>query len=514
MTVETGFYYTDTDRNCVFKVMPSGQRYRWREESDLVGHAAGLIPSHVMTQAGRTLRVLFGLDELREKLVMQDADIDDRIIELYKVLLIHEHPVILRRARLRLTLDRVGDTYLDFLVAYEHHSQRFGLKLRRDVLEASIAAPSEMMDWTASSHTVSLFAEEARWVNIWRWSPQPAALEQLREQAGLIAEGRDLTMSPSDLGRMIDHLPRGSHLPAWAKQDLMTLYRYAKTTHQIKLQEKAFEARFGFEIESDWFTNQDTEDTDTLWQLLRALPDSHVEGNTKIRELRLDDISGGLYHPGTHDITIGTGLLGRQESLEDVVRHEVGHAVHEMNRPMVDAWLREHFGWNRFPPTNDGVDSWVAMMGGWQGLTGSQQREVRRLLITALGSGGVWSPAPIQPLPPDHPWYRDGFGPRLAQEASVAHWYGNYARWHRAGEWAFFMNYWYKCFFAVHVRTLDLVAKLPSDYAAMSDAEFFAELYAVYYDIDDPVRPNLPSATIEWLSANLGAPEPGAPAAE
>lgn len=64
---------------------------------------------------------------------------------------------------------------------------------------------------------------------------------------------------------------------------------------------------------------------------------------------------------------------------------------------------------------------------------------------------------------------------------------------------------------AIDEGALELVGQMPSNYAAMSHFEFFAELYALYYDLDDPLRVNVPAPTAEWLDANIGPPEPGAP---
>jgi hypothetical protein len=46
----------------------------------------------------------------------------------------------------------------------------------------------------------------------------------------------------------------------------------------------------------------------------------------------------------------------------------------------------------------------------------------------------------------------------------------------------------------------------------MSHYEFFAELYALYYDLDDPKRPAIPQDVAQWLDGNIGAPEVNAPA--
>ena len=57
---------------------------------------------------------------------------------------------------------------------------------------------------------------------------------------------------------------------------------------------------------------------------------------------------------------------------------------------------------------------------------------------------------------------------------------------------------------AVDDTTLALVDRMPSNYAAMSPYEFFAELYALYYDREDPHRNAIPSHIATWLSGTLG----------
>ncbi|MDQ4134964.1 MAG: hypothetical protein M3158_02140, partial [Pseudomonadota bacterium] len=264
-------------------------------------------------------------------------------------------------------------------------------------------------------------------------------------------------------------------------------------------------------LEDDWSQNADPHDIDTLWDLLKDLPDTNVEGNTKIREIQLGiGESGGFYQPGTNDISIGSAMLTHREAFEDVVRHEVGHAVHEMRTPLIDGWLAERFGWQTFGRTDSEIDRWVELMGGWGDLTSRQRRDVRDALRTALGHGSSWQPGPTPTLTPGHPWYDADFGPRLAFERTGANWYSNHNVWYRAGGKAFFLNYWYRTFVAVSEETLDLVSRMPDPYAAMSHYEFFAELYALHYDVEDD-RTAIPDDVAQWLDANIGAPEPGAP---
>jgi hypothetical protein len=147
-------------------------------------------------------------------------------------------------------------------------------------------------------------------------------------------------------------------------------------------------------------------------------------------------------------------------------------------------------------------------------LSGGERADVRQYLRTALGTGGSWQPGPPPAAPAGHPWYRSNFGPRLAFERSGAYWFQNYATWYRRGARAFFMNFWYRTFMAVDTKTLELVAKMPDAYASMSHFEFFAELYALYYDLDDPKRSVIPANVSKWIATNLGAPEAGAPMAD
>ena len=157
ITVEKPFYYTDLTRNTLFKVFPRGERYRWKETSRELDRASSFIPAAVADVEGRTLRVIFGMDELREKLVAQDAQLDDRVLELFKVLLLFEHPFLLKRSRLRLILDQVTENDLEFTAAYEHAPQRFRLRLPRRVTEELVNDPVRLQKWTKDSHNASVF---------------------------------------------------------------------------------------------------------------------------------------------------------------------------------------------------------------------------------------------------------------------------------------------------------------------------------------------------------------------
>ena len=512
MTVEKPFYYSDLDRNTFFKVLPSGERHLWKSASKDLETAANYFPEKISARDNRTLRVIFGMDELREKLVAQDVGIDDRIVELLKVFLVYEHPVLLRRARLRLVFDRVTEDAYEFTAAYEHHQQRFRLSIPSQIVNEIAAKPDDLKKWVKDAHpNSSIFELNDHWVNMWRWSPQPSALEQLKAYGEQLKAGQSIDMTSTSFQQMLDHLPRGNHLPAWAKQDLRLLFEFAKQNNLQSVEDDLFEVRFEIELEDDWSANDDPEDIDTLWKLLKDLPDSNVEGNTKIHEILLGDGGGGWYSPTSFDISIGSEELAHRERFEDVMRHEVGHAVHEINLQLVNGWLEKRFGWRVFGTSDSDIDEWIGLMGGWGNLTATEQKQVRQYLRTALGEGGSWQPGPTPTPSPGDPWYGSDFGPRLAFEKTGPYWFKNFKNWYRHDGRAFYLNFWYQTFIAVDTATLDLVGEMPDDYASMSHFEFFAELYALHYDLDDEKRDRIPADVSAWLVENIGSPEQNAP---
>ena len=94
--VEKEFFYTDFQRNQFFLVKPRFERHSWLEASAQLDRMLNRIPQTFKMDDGRQVRVIFGLAELREKLIATDAGIDDRMVELLKVLVIQDHPFRLK----------------------------------------------------------------------------------------------------------------------------------------------------------------------------------------------------------------------------------------------------------------------------------------------------------------------------------------------------------------------------------------------------------------------------------
>lgn len=346
------------------------------------------------------------------------------------------------------------------------------------------------------------------WARLWPGAHTPAAVAQLRVCADAVVKARWPDIESPGFVAMLAGLPRGARLSERARADLRTLLSFAKTKNHQKLQDDLFEIRFGFALDDAWWRNDDPDDIETLWRVLDALPETHATGNGWIREIDLapegDPKLAGSYSQATREISIAPTELGQPESLRRVIRHEVGHAVHASQEQVVTDWLGTRFGWRSFSLDDDGIDEWVRLAGGWGGLWEDDRRAVRAVLRAAVGPGSRWTPGPLPELTTTHPWHRPAFGPRLAFEQTGTDWYERYRSWHRVGGTAVFLNSWYATLMAVDLPTLDIVARMPRSFAAMSPKEFFAELYALYHDLDDRRRDDLPADVTAWMARTIG----------
>jgi hypothetical protein len=512
LAVERPFSYVDPDRNAVFFVQPRGARVGHRRDSARLAAAAAGLPPRLSAAKGRQARVVYGLDELREKLVAQDLALDDRVVELLKALVVYEHPFLMRRARLQLFLTGAEGDRLRFVAYHHNRNEGWEIRMPRTIADDLAGRERELRAWARGAHREPIFDLPDAWVNIRRWTLRYRPLEALRTFADAVRAGREIALEGEEFERMVKRLPRGNQLPGSAKQDLATLFEHAKRKGSEAAQEKLLEVRFGVELEDEWALNDRPNDIDTIWQLLASVPVTNVEGNTSLRDIQLVAGSGGVYFNGV--IEIGERELGRRESFEDVLRHEVGHAVHEEKDAIVTPWLEERFGWRVFRPTRTGIGEWVKLMGGWGDVAGRARDEIVQALQMAAGPGERWGPGRAPRPPSGHPWWGKDFGPRLAYERSGEDWFRNFRTWHRARGHAFFVNFWYGELMAVAAATLDeFVARMPDDYAAMSPHEFFAEIYALYYDQDDPMRRVVAddAEVSGWLDRHIGRWDPKSP---
>lgn len=516
LVIERPFYYSDPERSAVFLVLPRGERVNHSRDGETITAQKRSCQLINRGRVPKQLRVVYGLDELREKLVAQDAGLDDRHVELLKLFVLQEHPFLMGTPRLQLVLSESTLTQLGF-TAYHHNQPRsYSVQISRCLADSFLSQSDDVHQWVdQAGHQAKLFSPQRRWVNFRRWTTRYSALDALKAYATTVRAGGKIDLTSTDFATMCSQLPRAASLSSGAKADLQTLFNYAKQVKNEAAQDKLLEVRYGVTLEDEWATNRNTTDIDTIWNLLRNVPPNNIEGNVHLKEIDLVRGGGGTYQ-WSGVIQIGSAELAQKERFEDVLRHEVGHAVHADKAAVVDPWLQSEFGWQRFQPKAADIDAWVALMGGWNAwgpVTASQRVEMTNALAQALGNGASWDPGTRPSFPANHPWNRPGFGPRLAVEGSLANWYTTFDGWYRAKGLAFVLNYWYAELLVVKASTLDLIRQMPDNYAAMSHFEFFAELYALYYDADDPDRQRIPKKVATWLDSHIGKPVPAAPAA-
>jgi hypothetical protein len=516
-TVEKRFLYLDLERGSVIHVHPPNESYRWRQASAELDTDLAEIETHGVADKPSNKRVVFGIGELRDKLVAQDAKLDDRHIELAKVLALHEHPILLHRPRLRLFLNQARSDRIEFFAGYDHAQQAFTVSVPRFSFDR-LASGNTAQTWVKNSQQANLFDQPSdHWVSVRRWAPSNAVTDTLHTDAETVRAGQDIDLDSQDFKVMLANLPHGSQLTNSAKVDLRDIEKYAKSENRPDIEQALFKVRFGFDLDDEWGLNRETGDIDTLWDLLKDLPDTNVEGNAYIHEVILKPgDGGGLYNPSSDDIEV-TADPTSGDSFQNEMRHEVGHAVQQKldteKNSLVTNFLRDQFGWQAFPGTADGARQWVDLMDGWDNIAEADKPALCDTLVQGLGPGSSWSPPPAPNPPASSPWWRPDFGPRLALSGSLANWYSSNNKWYPKNGRAYFLNYWYDQFMVVNLAVLDFINnKMPWDYAAMSPSEFFAELYALYYRLDAADRPNIDQAIRAWFDTNVGAPRANAPA--
>ena len=517
--VEKKLFYMDRGRNTFFLVGTPRSRPDYRKGPKELGRILDQV--RVRGRRAAYTRTVFGLEELREKLVAQDATLDDRVVELMKGYIMEEHPVLMKRPRLRLVLEHVTTEQVAYTAMYDHNTDKFDIRMPRTIVERVLSNTSSIEKVFAEQHqSESIFAPApASWINFGRWSTGNDAVSLLRTFAEQARQHQPINAGAADFTRMLRGLPRGSQLSTAAKRDLRDLrdaFQRQTPPNEVAL-DKLFEIRFDKNLEDEWATNRSHDDISRIWNVLEALPPMNVEGNIKLRSLLVDVGQGGGLYQWSGDIELGDrDIETSPESFDSTVRHEVGHAVMAQSEAAISRWLTERFGWEFFDPKNDRrLDVWITMLWpNWPRESGRAQQEIRDAIRSALGRGSQWGPPPPPQLPADHLWNRPDFGPRLALAKSTTNWFDSNRDWQRAGDRAFFGNYWYAWPMSAGIAALDMVnGFMPSTYAAMSHYEFFAELYALYFDPSDPRRARIPADVIKWFEDRVGKPQTPSPAA-
>lgn len=519
-TVQKKLLYMHSSRNTFILVATPRSRPDYARGPEVLDKLLAQVPEPSVGAGGRFTRTVFGLEELREKLVAQDAGFDDRIVEVLKAYALGDHPVLMQRSRLRVVLESVDTATVRFTAFYDHDPERYEIRIERTIVDRVIANSDAIQATFAAVHQESSIfaAPPAAWINFGRWSPPIDASALLRSFAERARQGGPVDPASADFRRMLRDLPRGSHLSGVAKRDLRDLrdfFRQLQPPNEALL-DRLFEIRFDKGLEDEWAVNLATGDIPRIWDVLEALPPMNVEGNTKLLRINVNQYQGGGLYQWSGEIELGDAYIESAPAMFDsTVRHEIGHAVmahiDATRNGMATRWVGERFGWRYFDPKDSAqLEQWIQMMvPDWPNVPGETRRQIRDAVRASLGPGRSWGPPPPYQLPPGHLWNSPDFGPRLACERSTSNWFDSNRDWQRSadGSKTFFANYWYAWPMVVDTAALDMVnGFMPSTYAAMSYFEFFAELYALYFSPDDPRRQSIPDDVVAWFNANVGTP--------
>jgi hypothetical protein len=498
VSVEKTFFYADFSRGQFFLVLPRWDRLRWQAASHDLRAMMAHFPEFLVPSMKRKVRVVCGLAELREKLLVFDAEFDDRLVEMLKSLIQFEHPFLLQHPRLNIELDRVTADSVEFVATYDHRPERYRIGYPRRLIDDLFAYRGYLEESLQEMGKALDVPDEPDplWINHRRTAPHTWALVQLDRYAREIERNPRVVIDidSNQFEKMLQLLPRGSELSPGAKKDLLILRGWSGTQERKKnpgefLKEELWEIYFGKELKGGQAILK-PDAVERLWKVLDGLNGGDFEGNSYIDQIHLGLTgNGSFYKPSTDDIGIDRSALAKGQSydpswFEQVVLHEVGHGVHARHQIEVDKMLEQDFGWARYGTSQDGIDKWIKKMGGYPGgTTGQQQQQIRSYIRQSVGNGKKWR-APARPqVPRDHPWHTEDFGPRLACERTVqgrgaSRWYDCSAGWYRQGSLRFFVNYYYGELMIVNEDALAYVKSRALDtYALMAPPEFFAELY-------------------------------------
>ncbi len=272
-------------------------------------------------------------------------------------------------------------------------------------------------------------------------------------------------------------------------------------------------------------------------EALKALPDQDTRAGVW-RRLNLIDGGGGSWAAGQGQFNLGADAEGRRAQygnrrvdwLAAVVRHEIGHAV-DTALGGVRAFKQNVGGWNTAGTLNDtrSIDTWANQMGnGWTGRGGSpssQERaqikeHIKNFFAAFRGNIGA-SGRPLETgTQADHPIrrYLNAGVPVIdvakACAAAGPQFYADSNARRVVNGKIYSINPYYGRLQSCNAAVGQTILR---NYQLFSEAEFFAEVYTVFYEGYDPQSGGQPGRHVpvpewrNWLLQNVhnrgGAPD-------
>jgi hypothetical protein len=479
-TIERSFLYIEDDALLIL-VRPRRERPHWPEDA---AHATSLAARYGLSPATK-IRVVYGLAELREKLVAHDIGVRDEAVELFKLALVQAQPRLGAIGGLRLILESVTGDQAVFIATTDLRDGPVGsitlpaarLEALSDNWDAHAADPDSM-----AAEGLRRFAQE-KWINLWRWSPQPWALGELHRRVSK----RDGVLDQN----LVSQLPRSALAePEWRMPAEALLVRDDTPAPPLpagdpdRTLELHLEEHYGLQLD-DQFAITNPIICDWLQQTLAKVPEMQFDAaDAELKEINLapgDGKASGWYDPGSDDIFMNRKAATDPALFEEVLLHEVGHVVHARFADQVDRWLVETKGWRLFEATGAGIRAWLDEMGGWIALpAGSRQMLVDQVRAAIMRQK---DPATGTPGKLASAYFGGAASPAFqAYDNSLGKWWERTANWPgTAAGHRYAFNFQYGRLMRVSQETIDRAVATGKPYALMSDKEFFAELYMLAF---------------------------------
>ncbi len=519
--VHKDFIYLDSEKEFLFRVVPSFVDRSFEEVQDdftKMMESMANDPSKFSLD-NYAIRTVSRIERLREKLVLSDNNLDDDQMDALKVYLLQR--MLDRENRTwnspDIYLDQVTEKSLVFRIFDQDSKELFELEIDKSLLKeiSEIYQQQKEVEFGAlQEDDITMFG-------------QREALKSLRHYASLHPKG-PIDTNSERFRRMLNFIPRGNRISDDAKR---YLYKVCEILDNFPVDkrrsiEKLFEIRFNVDLGSGWYKSHHTHIW-KLWAALKTLPDKHVEQNSEIKQIVLDTKdhrNGGTYNSGTGIIAIGDTLAstGSKTFFDKTVRHEIGHAVEDQRTKLVKGWQKNVAGWKLYSRSKPNIKKWIAEMGGYGTkvkLTDTDKKDILDYIDSLLVKPTPASWLPDSSIPA--PRIKFAGRPNVINSRPIQavmgctdftpphqRWYQLNSSWVVYGGKAFSLNYWYSQLMVVDAKQLrSLMAFLPSSYAAMSPGEFFAEVYAYFYDPKYPTGSAVPKSIKTWFEKNLGRSE-------
>ena len=298
-----------------------------------------------------------------------------------------------------------------------------------------------------------------------------------------------------------------------------------------------FEAQFGVHLTGARHLrgaaeSLNEEQLKSLYLQSLLLPAGHVVDNPQFNELHTYK-EGPAGSAGTHEALMFMGMAGGTvevsnkssgAQLQEIFRHEVGHAVDARLGSVGDNFRHNTAGWHDY-----NAHEWIATAGGLGSIPANLRPVVERAISSYFGSGSTFkAPTALFEDTLRASIKREGshlFG--MVGETSAAdtekmlaqlrpHYHSNLAlraaiasqgdsNYQRNGSWAddgsrgYFINHYYARGYTIKLATLQHLRSWGDLYAAFSDAEWFAELYQTWYS-EPAARASMPEFVRKYFT--------------